>query len=52
MKRLKSSTIKNKSLLFLALCIIFGFNATAQYKENTENTTPGHILERRCGRTV
>ena len=36
MKRLKSSSIKNKSLLFLALCIAFGFNATAQYKENTE----------------
>lgn len=36
MKRLKSSAVKNKSLLFLALCITFGFNATAQYKENTE----------------
>ena len=36
MKRLKSSSFKNKSLLSLALCIAFGFNATAQYKENTE----------------
>ena len=36
MKRLKSSSFKDISLLFLALCIAFGFNATAQYKENTE----------------
>ena len=36
MKRLKSSSLKNKGLLFLALCIAFGFKATAQYKENTE----------------
>jgi len=36
MKRLKSSSFKNKSLLLLSLCIAFGFNATAQYKENTE----------------
>ena len=36
MKRVKSSSFKNISLPFLALCIAFGFNATAQYKENTE----------------
>ena len=36
MKRLKFSSLRNQSLLFLALCIAFGFNATAQYKENTE----------------
>lgn len=36
MKRLNSSSFKNKGLLLLALCITFGFNATAQYKENTE----------------
>ena len=36
MKRLKLSSYKEKRLLFLALCIAFGFNTTAQYKENTE----------------
>ena len=36
MKILNPSSFKNKSLLFLVLCLLFGFNATAQYKENTE----------------
>ncbi len=36
MKRGKCLSFKNKSFLILVVCIIFEFNAAAQYKENTE----------------
>jgi hypothetical protein len=36
MKRTPPSSQKNRALLILAVFIAFGFNATAQYKENTE----------------
>jgi hypothetical protein len=36
MKRTHPSSQKNRALLILAVFIAFGFNATAQYKENTE----------------
>ena len=36
MKRIHPSSQKNRGLLILAVFIAFGFNATAQYKENTE----------------
>jgi hypothetical protein len=36
MKGIHPSSQKNRALLILAVFIAFGFNATAQYKENTE----------------
>ena len=36
MKRLKSSSLKNKNLLIIVFSIAFMFNTNAQYKENTE----------------